>query len=101
MRREQLQKLYAFCDECGMSLPEMGIRFVLSNPNVHCALMGARSATEVEQNTASAAAGALPTDMLKRLDEIAAMVPFRPFGEPFGIGWLPGNPAGFKGMGQG
>jgi aryl-alcohol dehydrogenase-like predicted oxidoreductase len=101
MRREQFQKLYAFCDECGMSLPEMGIRFVLSTPDIHCVLMGAKSAAEVEQNAAAANAGPLPADMLKRLAEIAAMVPFRPFGEPFGIGWLLGNPAGYKGQGQG
>lgn len=100
MRREQFQKLYAFCDECGMSLPELGIRFVLSNPDIHCVLMGARSATEVEQNAKAANAGPLSADMLKRLEVIAEMVPFRPFGEPFGIGWLLGNPAGYKGSGQ-
>ena len=32
--------------------------------------------------------------------EIAAMVPFRPFGEPFGIGWFMSNPANYKGQGQ-
>lgn len=101
MRREQFQKLYAFSDETGMSLPELGIRFVLSNPDIHCVLMGAKSAAEVEQNAKAANAGPLPADILKRLAEIAAMVPYRPFGEPFGIGWLLGNPAGYKGMGQG
>jgi len=100
-RREQFQKLYAFCDECGLTLPELGIRFVLSHPDVHCVLMGAKSAAEVEQNAAAANAGPLPDDILKRLAEIAAMVPFRPFGEPFGIGWLLGNPAGYKGQGPG
>jgi hypothetical protein len=54
-----------------------------------------------EQNAAAAKAGSLPADILKRLAEIAALVPFRPFGEPFGIGWLMGNPAGYKGQGQG
>ena len=98
-RREQLQALYAFCDTCQMPLPELGIRFVLSHPDIHCVLMGAKSAAEVEQNVAAANAGPLPADMLRQLDEIAAMVPFRPFGEPFGIGWLLGNPAGYKGQG--
>ena len=99
MRREQFRKLYAYCDEIGMSLPELGIRFVLSNPDIHCVLMGARSAAEVEQNAAAAQAGPLPAAILKRLEEIAALVPYRPFGEPFGIGWLLGNPAGYKGQG--
>lgn len=100
MRREQFQKLYAYCDETGMSLPELGIRFVLSNPDVHCVLMGAKSAAEVAQNVAAAAAGPLPEKVLNRLAEIAAMVPYRPFGEPFGIGWLLGDPAGYKGQGK-
>jgi aryl-alcohol dehydrogenase-like predicted oxidoreductase len=100
MRREQFQALYAFCDECGMSLPEMGIRFVMSNPDIHSVLMGAKCASEVTQNVASAQAGPLPDDMLVRLEEISQMVPYRPFGEPFGIGWLLGNPAGYKGEGK-
>jgi len=99
-RREQLQALYAFSDEVGIPLPELGIRFVLGNPDVSCVLMGARSQAEVEQNAAAAAAGPLPPEVLRRLDEIAARVPFRPYGEPFGIGWLLGNPAAHKGQGQ-
>lgn len=100
MRREQFQKLYAFCEECGMSLPELGVRFVMSHPDVHCVLMGAKSAAEVEQNAAAANAGPLPVKILQRLEEIAAMVPYRPYGEPFGLGWLLGNPANYKGPGQ-
>jgi aryl-alcohol dehydrogenase-like predicted oxidoreductase len=101
MRREQLLELYAFADECGLSLPELGLRFVLSNPDIHCVLMGAKSAAEVEQNVAAANAGPLPPDVLSRLAAIAAKVPYRPFGEPFGIGWLLGNPGNYKGQGQG
>jgi hypothetical protein len=51
----------------------------------------------VEANVESIAKGPLPEDVLKRLDEIAAMAPFRPFGEPFGLPF--GNPA-YKGPGQ-
>jgi aryl-alcohol dehydrogenase-like predicted oxidoreductase len=100
MRREQFQKLYALSDACGLSLPELGIRFVLSHPDIHCVLMGAKAASEVEQNVAAASAGPLPAELLKQLDAIAALVPMRPFGEPFGIGWLMGDPAGYKGQGQ-
>jgi aryl-alcohol dehydrogenase-like predicted oxidoreductase len=78
-------ELYALLDETGRSLPEMSLRFVLSNPAVSTVLMGARSAEEVDQNADSVEKGPLPADMLGRLDEIAAMVPFRPFGEPFGF----------------
>lgn len=99
-RREQLRALYRFVDETGIPLPEMGLRFVLSNPDIHCVLMGARSVSEVEQNVTAAEKGPLSPELLKRLDQIAAMVPFRPFGEPFGIGWIMGSPSSYRGMGQ-
>ncbi len=99
-RREQLLELYAFVNEVGMPLPELALRFVISNPAVHTVLMGARSAAEVEQNTAAISRGPLPDDVLRRLDEIAARVPFRPFGEPFGLGWALANPTGYKGLGM-
>ncbi|MCG3148725.1 MAG: NADH-specific methylglyoxal reductase [Verrucomicrobiae bacterium] len=100
-RREQFKALYRLSDECGLSLPELGIRFVLSHPAVDCVLMGARSVAEVKQNVAATERGPLPADLLRRLDEIAARVPYRPFGEPFGLGWHLGNPAGYKGQGAG
>ena len=84
-RRRQYQALYAFLDEIGMPIAEAGLRFVLSNPDISCTLMGARSAEEVEQNVAAVEKGPLPPEILARLDEIAAMVPFRPFEEPFGL----------------
>ena len=84
-RREQYLALYEFLDEIGMSLPELGLRFVLSNPDISCVLSGSRSKAEVEDNVASAERGPLPSEILDRLNEIAKMVPFRPFEEPFGL----------------
>jgi D-threo-aldose 1-dehydrogenase len=81
-RRAQYKALYALLNETGLSLPELGLRFVLSNPDISCALMGARSVEEVEQNVTAVEKGPLPADLLVRLDEIAAMVPFRPTDEP-------------------
>ena len=82
-RREQYRALYALVDEAGMSLPELALRFVLSNPDISCTLTGARSAAEVEANVAAAERGPLSQDILRSIAEIAAMVPFRPFEEPF------------------
>jgi aryl-alcohol dehydrogenase-like predicted oxidoreductase len=84
-RRAQYRALYAFLDELDVPLAELAIRFVISNPDITCTLMGARSAEEVEQNVAAVERGPLPGDVLERLDQIAAMVPFRPFEEPFGL----------------
>ena len=61
--------------------------------------MGAKSVEEVELNVAAAERGPLPADMLAKLDEIAAMVPFRPFEEPSGLGWRLRYPTNYKGPG--
>jgi hypothetical protein len=61
--------------------------------------MGARSPQEVEQNVAAAEKGPLPDDVLKQLRKIAAKVPFRPYSEPFGLGWLLGKPTAYNGPG--
>ena len=99
-RRVQLRELYALSDECGIPLPELGIRFLLSQDAIDCILMGARSAAEVKQNVASINAGKLSPEVLGRLDAIAAQVPARPYGEPFGLGWLMCSPENYQGQGE-
>jgi aryl-alcohol dehydrogenase-like predicted oxidoreductase len=84
-RRAQFKRLYALVRDLDMTLPELALRFVISNPNISTTLMGARSVTEVEQNVRSIEKGPLPQDVLDEIHEIAAMVPFRPFEEPFGL----------------
>jgi aryl-alcohol dehydrogenase-like predicted oxidoreductase len=84
-RREQYRRLYAYLDELGLPLHEVGLRFVISNPDISLTLMGARSVAEVEANVQAVAKGPLPAAVLDRLQEIADLVPFRPFEEPFGL----------------
>ncbi len=99
-RANQFRALYALLDEIKMPLPELAIRFTLSNPAVHTILMGARAAEEVEQNVASVEAGPLDAELLARLDEIAAMVAYRPYEEPFGMGNCMANPTRYRGPGM-
>jgi aryl-alcohol dehydrogenase-like predicted oxidoreductase len=84
-RRAQYRRLYALVADLGMSLPELALRFVISNPAISTTLMGARSVDEVEQNVRSVEKGPLPQDVLDEIQRIAALVPFRPFEEPFGL----------------
>ncbi|MBN1583913.1 MAG: aldo/keto reductase, partial [Anaerolineae bacterium] len=84
-RREQFKRLYALVRDLGMTLPELALRFVISNPDISTTLMGARSVVEVEQNVHSVEKGPLSQDVLGEIQAIAAMVPFRPFEEPFGL----------------
>ncbi|HMN27700.1 MAG TPA: aldo/keto reductase, partial [Caldilineaceae bacterium] len=80
-RRQQYRQLYAYLDEIGLPLHEVGLRFVISNPDISLTLMGARSVAEVEANVQAAAKGPLPAEVLDRLQAIADLVPFRPFEE--------------------
>jgi aryl-alcohol dehydrogenase-like predicted oxidoreductase len=84
-RRAQYKQLYAFLDEIDIPLAVLGLRFVISNPDISTVLMGARSVLEVEANVQAIEAGPLPQDVLVQLEEIANMVPFRPFEEPFSL----------------
>ena len=84
-RQRQYQRLYALLDETGISITEMAMRFVIGNPDISCVLTGSRSPAEVESNYEAVCKGPLPADILAKLDEIAADVPFRPFNEPFGM----------------
>ena len=83
-RAQQLLRLYEFSDRAAIPLPELAMRFVLSNEAVHTVLTGSRSAAEVESNFRAAQAGPLPASVLAELEDIAAMLPCRPFEEPFG-----------------
>jgi aryl-alcohol dehydrogenase-like predicted oxidoreductase len=81
-RRAQLKALYALLDETGLSLPELSLRWVLSNPDISLTLTGSRSVEEVEMNVASVEKGPLPSEIMSKLDDIYAMLPYRPFEEP-------------------
>jgi aryl-alcohol dehydrogenase-like predicted oxidoreductase len=84
-RREQFKRLYALVEDLDIPLPELALRFVLSNADISTVLMGARSVEEVEENVDAVQRGPLQQDVLERIKEIVEMVPFRPFEEPFGL----------------
>jgi aryl-alcohol dehydrogenase-like predicted oxidoreductase len=80
-RREQLLGFYAFLDELGMPIVELGLRFALSVPEA-AVLIGPKTARHVEEAVAAVEKGPLPVDVIARLDQLAAMLPCRPFEEP-------------------
>jgi len=51
----------------GMTLPEMALRFVLSNPVVSTTIVGMRRPNHVQENIAMSDAGALEAALLKKL----------------------------------
>ena len=81
-RQQQLLAYYQLLDQSGMPAFEMCLRFVLSNPAVSTIPIGCKTADHLDASVAAAAKGPLPQDILDRLDQIAAMVPRRPWEEP-------------------
>lgn len=82
-RRAQFARLYQIVQELGIPLAELSLRYVLHHPGVSTVLTGMKSREELKQNLAAAEKGPLPEEVVRRVDEIAAMVPFRPYEEPY------------------
>ncbi len=59
----------------GLDLPELGIRFVLSDPDITTLLTGAVTPREIERNVSIAEAGPLPPDVQRRLEQIGVEDP--------------------------
>jgi len=53
----------------GMTLPEMALRFILSNPDVDTVIPGMRKPHHVRANMAASDAGPLPAGLLAKLRE--------------------------------
>jgi aryl-alcohol dehydrogenase-like predicted oxidoreductase len=51
----------------GMTMPEVAVRFILSNPDVHTIIPGMRRERHVRANSATACAGPLDAELVKRL----------------------------------
>jgi aryl-alcohol dehydrogenase-like predicted oxidoreductase len=81
-RQQQLLALYALLDDLGMNIVELCLRFATSCLQASTVLIGPKTAAHVEQSAAAVAKGPLASEVMARLDAIAAMVPYRPFEEP-------------------
>lgn len=81
-RQKQLTAYYELLDESGLSAVEMCLRFAISNPDISTIPIGCKTVDHLEASVEAVEKGGLPADILTRLDEIAAMVPTRPYEEP-------------------
>ena len=72
-RRKQLRALYDLLDNTGIPLPELGLRWLLSDERVSCVVAGPRNAREAELNARVSEADPLPDEVVAQLDEIGAM----------------------------
>ena len=66
---EKVQQLRPLADEAGLTLAQLAIAWVLSNPNVSSAIVGATRPEQVRDN-AAAAGSKLDAGLLARIDEV-------------------------------
>jgi aryl-alcohol dehydrogenase-like predicted oxidoreductase len=70
--RDASTLLAAVAERAGMSLPELAVRFVLSNPGVPTMLVGTAELHELEESIEWAERGALPVDMCDEIRTISS-----------------------------
>ncbi len=81
-RQQQFLAYYQLLDDAAMSAVELCLRFAISDPRVSTIPIGCKTMEQLEASVAAANKGPLPAEILSRLNEIAAMVPNRPYEEP-------------------
>jgi aryl-alcohol dehydrogenase-like predicted oxidoreductase len=84
-RRKQFTRLYELVNDLKIGMPELCLRFILSNSEVSTVLSGVKSIAELESNVAAAEKGPLSAEIITEINEIAAMVPFKPYLEPLAL----------------
>jgi aryl-alcohol dehydrogenase-like predicted oxidoreductase len=66
---EKVQQLKPLAAEAGLTMAQLAVAWVLSNPNVSSAIVGASRPEQVRDN-AAAAGKKLDADLLKKIDEV-------------------------------
>ncbi|GDY30404.1 aldo/keto reductase family protein [Gandjariella thermophila] len=66
---ERVQRLRPVADDCGLSMAQLAVAWVLQNPNVASAIIGASRPEQVTENV-KAAGVRLESDVLDRIDEV-------------------------------
>ncbi|WIX76980.1 aldo/keto reductase [Amycolatopsis carbonis] len=61
--------------ESGLSMPEMGLRWLLGDPRVHTVVVGPRSVRELEENVGWVTQGPLPPDVTTALRALTDIEP--------------------------
>ena len=64
---ERAEALKPVAERAGIWLPEMALRFILSNPTVSTIIPGMRKIRNVESNVAASDAGPLPSELIEEL----------------------------------
>jgi aryl-alcohol dehydrogenase-like predicted oxidoreductase len=72
---ERLRRLGDLADGAGMSIGELGLRYLLSLNGIASVLVGTEKVDQLEQNLRWASAGPLPDDLLHAVGEVRSVPP--------------------------
>ncbi len=67
--RRAIKEIVERCEDTGFSMAEIALSWIIANPDITCALVGARSEKKIMQNM-KAAQIALPAELVKKLNRI-------------------------------
>ena len=73
---ERVQRLQPVADEVGLSLAQLAVAWVLQNPNVSSAIIGASRPEQVSENV-KAAGVTLEPELMERIDEVVGDIVYR------------------------
>ena len=62
------QQIYDLQRESGMSLAEMGVRYIAAQPDIDTIIIGAKAPAEIEECVQSAEKGPLPKDLIQKIE---------------------------------
>jgi aryl-alcohol dehydrogenase-like predicted oxidoreductase len=66
----RVEAIYDLSDESGIDLPEMGLRFLLSDSDISSVIPGPSTVEQLESNLNAAEKGPLPQDLLEKIEKI-------------------------------
>jgi aryl-alcohol dehydrogenase-like predicted oxidoreductase len=73
---ERVQRLQPIADDAGLSLAQLAVAWVLQNPNVSSAIVGATRPEQVTENV-KAAGVTLEAELMTRIDDVIGDVVYR------------------------
>ena len=73
---EAVQKLKPIADQAGLSMSQLAIAWVLQNPNVSSAIMGATKPKQVKENV-KASGVKLEAEIMRAIDSVLGSLPER------------------------
>jgi len=62
---------YDLCEETGLSLTDITLRYILADPDISAVIPGAQQVGHIQANINAALAGPLPAELVKRIDVIS------------------------------